>query len=78
MPTYLISSMSRLRHKETIKSLASDELLNEDTVHPFVEVSFQHTVYQTSVASGSHPCWNEEIKVDFMIAVSRAVVVIHI
>ncbi|XP_027384785.1 protein CC2D2B [Bos indicus x Bos taurus] len=67
MPTYLISSMSRLRHKETIKSLASDELLNEDTVHPFVEVSFQHTVYQTSVASGSHPCWNEEIKVDFIL-----------
>ncbi|KAI4550934.1 hypothetical protein MJT46_018441 [Ovis ammon polii x Ovis aries] len=67
MPTYLISSMSRLRHKETIKSLTSDELLNEDIVHPFVEVSFQHTVYQTSIASGSHPCWNEEIKVDFVI-----------
>ncbi|XP_007456238.1 PREDICTED: protein CC2D2B [Lipotes vexillifer] len=67
MPTYLISSMSRLRHKETIKSVSSDEILNEDTVHPFVEVSFQHTVYQTSVASGSHPCWNEEIKVDFIL-----------
>ncbi|TKC42367.1 hypothetical protein EI555_003407, partial [Monodon monoceros] len=67
MPTYLISSMSRLRHKETIKSVTSDEILNEDTVHPFVEVSFQHTVYQTSVASGSHPCWNEEIKVDFIL-----------
>lgn len=39
----------------------------QDTVHPFVEVSFQHTVYQTSVASGSHPCWNEEIKVDFIL-----------
>ncbi|XP_070326039.1 protein CC2D2B isoform X10 [Odocoileus virginianus] len=67
MPTYLVSSMSRLRHKETIKSLASDEILNEETVHPFVEVSFQHTVYQTSIASGSHPCWNEEIKVDFIL-----------
>uniref|UniRef100_A0AC11E2T1 Coiled-coil and C2 domain containing 2B n=1 Tax=Ovis aries TaxID=9940 RepID=A0AC11E2T1_SHEEP len=67
MPTYLISSMSRLRHKETIKSLTADELLNEDIVHPFVEVSFQHTVYQTSIASGSHPCWNEEIKVDFVL-----------
>ncbi|XP_073650249.1 protein CC2D2B [Tursiops truncatus] len=67
IPTYLISSMSRLRHKETIKSVTSDEILNEDTVHPFVEVSFQHTVYQTSVASGSHPCWNEEIKVDFIL-----------
>ncbi|KAB0381994.1 hypothetical protein FD755_003911 [Muntiacus reevesi] len=39
----------------------------QDTVHPFVEVSFQHTVYQTSIASGSHPCWNEEIKVDFIL-----------
>uniref|UniRef100_A0A8C0IZJ3 Coiled-coil and C2 domain containing 2B n=1 Tax=Chelonoidis abingdonii TaxID=106734 RepID=A0A8C0IZJ3_CHEAB len=36
------------------------------TVHPFVEVSFQHTVYQTSTADGSHPCWNEELQVDFI------------
>uniref|UniRef100_A0A8D0L309 Coiled-coil and C2 domain containing 2B n=1 Tax=Sphenodon punctatus TaxID=8508 RepID=A0A8D0L309_SPHPU len=35
------------------------------TVHPFVEVSFQHTGYQTSIAEGSHPCWNEELQVDF-------------
>ncbi|XP_045710345.1 protein CC2D2B [Phyllostomus hastatus] len=66
VPTYLTSSTSRLRRKETIKSVASDEILNEDTVHPFVEVSFQHTAYQTSTANGSHPCWNEEIKVDFI------------
>ncbi|KAM9197163.1 protein CC2D2B isoform 1-T1 [Dugong dugon] len=66
MPTFLMSSVSRLRHKETITSVASEEILNEDTVHPFVEVSFQHTVYQTNTASGSHPCWNEEIKVDFV------------
>ncbi|XP_076981673.1 protein CC2D2B isoform X2 [Tamandua tetradactyla] len=65
MPTYLISSVSRLRHKETIKTVTSDDILNEDIVHPFVEVSFQHIVYQTNTASGSHPCWNEEIKVDF-------------
>ncbi|KAL0616252.1 Protein CC2D2B [Plecturocebus cupreus] len=57
MSTYLKSSISCLRHKETIKS---------DTVHPFVEVSLQHIVYQISTASGSHPCWNEEIKVDFL------------
>ncbi|CAH6958631.1 Cc2d2b [Phodopus roborovskii] len=38
----------------------------QDTVHPFIEVSFQHIVYQTNTASGSHPCWNEEIKVDFI------------
>ncbi|XP_026548233.1 protein CC2D2B-like, partial [Notechis scutatus] len=35
------------------------------TVHPFVEVTFQKTVYQTSTADGSHPCWNEELQVDF-------------
>ncbi|KAI5932722.1 Protein CC2D2B [Manis javanica] len=68
MPTYLVSSVSHLGHKETIKS---------DTVHPFVEVSFQHIVYQTHIASGSHPSWNEEIKVDFMITVARAAEVIH-
>nr|XP_037866181.1 protein CC2D2B [Chlorocebus sabaeus] len=89
MPTCSKSSISCLRHKETIKSVASDEILHEislylyqlytvfqnlvnvyyvfqDTVNPFVEVSFQHTVYQTNTASGSHPCWNEEIKVDFI------------
>nr|XP_011734144.1 ectonucleoside triphosphate diphosphohydrolase 1 isoform X11 [Macaca nemestrina] len=66
MPTCSKSSISFLRHKETIKSVASDEILHEDTVNPFMEVSFQHTVYQTNTASGSHPCWNEEIKVDFI------------
>uniref|UniRef100_G3T2U8 Coiled-coil and C2 domain containing 2B n=1 Tax=Loxodonta africana TaxID=9785 RepID=G3T2U8_LOXAF len=65
-------SRRNIRHKETIKSVASGELLNEsqivgqDTVHPFVEVSFQHTVYQTNTSCGSHPCWNEEIGVDFV------------
>ncbi|XP_019494548.1 PREDICTED: protein CC2D2B [Hipposideros armiger] len=67
MSPHLVSSISRLRHEESIKLGDSDEILNEATVHPFVEVSFQHTVYQTSTASGSHPCWNEEIKVDLRI-----------
>uniref|UniRef100_A0A670I779 Coiled-coil and C2 domain containing 2B n=1 Tax=Podarcis muralis TaxID=64176 RepID=A0A670I779_PODMU len=35
-------------------------------VHPFVEVTFQDTIYQTSTADGSHPCWNEELQVDFI------------
>ncbi|XP_072482411.1 protein CC2D2B isoform X11 [Notamacropus eugenii] len=65
IPTYLLSSISRVRHKESNKSVATVELLNEDAVRPFVEVSFQHTVYQTDTANGSHPCWNEEIVVDF-------------
>ncbi|KAM4852779.1 protein CC2D2B isoform 3-T3 [Thomomys bottae] len=66
MPTYLISSMSRPRHKEIFKSRSSEEILHEDTVYPFIEISFQHTVYQTTTASGSYPCWNEEVKVDFI------------
>ncbi|XP_004680648.1 PREDICTED: protein CC2D2B [Condylura cristata] len=66
MPTYLISSLSHHKHKELIKSAPSADTLYEDTVHPFVEVSFQHTVYETSTASGSHPCWNEELRVDFI------------
>ncbi|XP_054546516.1 protein CC2D2B isoform X5 [Talpa occidentalis] len=66
MPTYLMSSLPHLKHKEIIKSAPSADTLNEDTVHPFVEVSFQHTVYETSTASGSHPCWNEELQLDFI------------
>ncbi|XP_013361671.1 PREDICTED: protein CC2D2B isoform X4 [Chinchilla lanigera] len=66
MPAYLKSSMPCFRHKETTRSIASDDILNEDTVHPFIEVSFQHTVYHTNTESGSHPCWNEEIKLDFI------------
>ncbi|XP_054975350.1 LOW QUALITY PROTEIN: protein CC2D2B [Sorex araneus] len=66
MPTYSGSPMPCLRHKQAIKSVASDDNLNDDTVRPFVEVSFQHTVYETSIASGSYPCWNEEIKANFI------------
>ncbi|XP_010619173.2 protein CC2D2B [Fukomys damarensis] len=66
MPAYLKSSTPCFRHKETTTSTASDNILNEDTVHPFIEVSFQHTVYHTNTESGSQPCWNEEIKVDFI------------
>ncbi|XP_031812019.1 protein CC2D2B isoform X2 [Sarcophilus harrisii] len=65
IPTYVLSSISRVRHKESSKSVATVELINEDAVRPFVEVSFQHTVYQTDTANGSHPCWNEEITIDF-------------
>ncbi|XP_049711048.1 protein CC2D2B-like [Elephas maximus indicus] len=32
MPTYWMSSISHLRHKETIKSVASEELLNEISI----------------------------------------------
>uniref|UniRef100_A0A4W6E1R3 Coiled-coil and C2 domain containing 2A n=1 Tax=Lates calcarifer TaxID=8187 RepID=A0A4W6E1R3_LATCA len=32
---------------------------------PFVEVSFQRTVLQTTTADGPNPCWNEELQLPF-------------
>ncbi|XP_055503429.1 protein CC2D2B-like [Leucoraja erinacea] len=34
-------------------------------VQPFVEVTFQQSMYQTSIADGSQPCWNEKLEMDF-------------
>ncbi|XP_048455338.1 coiled-coil and C2 domain-containing protein 2A isoform X2 [Rhincodon typus] len=38
---------------------------NQTSVRPFVEVSFQRTVRQTSTAEGPNPNWNEELKIPF-------------
>ncbi|XP_044879870.1 protein CC2D2B isoform X2 [Mauremys mutica] len=65
-PAYAINQLSRSRHLLSGNSSYTSDPLSEVTVHPFVEVSFQHTVYQTSTADGSHPCWNEELQVDFI------------
>uniref|UniRef100_UPI0037E92D59 coiled-coil and C2 domain-containing protein 2A isoform X2 n=1 Tax=Semicossyphus pulcher TaxID=241346 RepID=UPI0037E92D59 len=43
----------------------SDWLLNQIQVRPFVEVSFQRTVLQTTTADGPNPCWNEELQLPF-------------
>ncbi|XP_034566120.1 coiled-coil and C2 domain-containing protein 2A isoform X2 [Notolabrus celidotus] len=43
----------------------SDWLLNQVQVRPFVEVSFQRTVLQTTTADGPNPCWNEELQLPF-------------
>ncbi|KAK9400727.1 cc2d2b: putative protein [Crotalus adamanteus] len=64
-PSYLPNRMSRGRHIPLGNSPYAANLLSEGSVHPFVEVTFQKTVYQTSTADGSHPCWNEELEVDF-------------
>uniref|UniRef100_A0A4W3JHN1 Coiled-coil and C2 domain containing 2B n=1 Tax=Callorhinchus milii TaxID=7868 RepID=A0A4W3JHN1_CALMI len=32
---------------------------------PFVEVTFQRSTYQTSIADGTQPCWNQKLEVDF-------------
>ncbi|XP_053161349.1 protein CC2D2B isoform X3 [Hemicordylus capensis] len=60
-----LNRLSRGRHLLSGKSAYTTDPLSEVAVHPFVEVSFQNTVYQTSTADGSHPCWNEELQVDF-------------
>ncbi|XP_026201331.1 coiled-coil and C2 domain-containing protein 2A isoform X2 [Anabas testudineus] len=43
----------------------SDWLLSQVPVKPFVEVSFQRTVLQTTTADGPNPCWNEELQLPF-------------
>ncbi|XP_062832203.1 protein CC2D2B isoform X2 [Anolis carolinensis] len=63
--SYLLNRMSRGRHIFSGNSAYTADLPSEISVHPFVEVTFQNTVYQTSTADGSHPCWNEELQVDF-------------
>ncbi|XP_054458283.1 coiled-coil and C2 domain-containing protein 2A [Anoplopoma fimbria] len=44
---------------------ASDWLISQVQVRPFVEVSFQRTVLQTTTAEGPNPCWNEELQLPF-------------
>ncbi|KAI3369014.1 hypothetical protein L3Q82_025986 [Scortum barcoo] len=43
----------------------SDWLLSQVHVRPFVEVSFQRTVFQTTTADGPNPSWNEELQLPF-------------
>ncbi|KAF7247536.1 Coiled-coil and C2 domain-containing protein 2A [Varanus komodoensis] len=65
-PSFLPNRMSRGRHTMSGNPAYNADLLSEVSVHPFVEVEFQNTVYRTSTADGSHPCWNEELQVDFI------------
>nr|XP_061833476.1 coiled-coil and C2 domain-containing protein 2A-like isoform X1 [Nerophis lumbriciformis] len=44
---------------------AGDWLLGQVQVRPFVEVSFQRNVLQTTTADGPNPCWNEELQLPF-------------
>ncbi|XP_053178319.1 coiled-coil and C2 domain-containing protein 2A [Scomber japonicus] len=44
---------------------SSDWLLSQVQVRPFVEISFQRTVLQTTTADGPNPCWNEELQLPF-------------
>uniref|UniRef100_A0A8D3CBT6 C2 domain-containing protein n=1 Tax=Scophthalmus maximus TaxID=52904 RepID=A0A8D3CBT6_SCOMX len=42
-----------------------DWLIGQVQVRPFVEISFQRTVLQTTTADGPNPCWNEELQLPF-------------
>ncbi|XP_074085863.1 coiled-coil and C2 domain-containing protein 2A isoform X2 [Macrotis lagotis] len=42
-----------------------DNVLSQVLVRPFVEVSFQRTVCQTTTAEGPNPSWNEELELPF-------------
>ncbi|KAM9849276.1 coiled-coil and C2 domain-containing protein 2A [Aulostomus maculatus] len=46
-------------------SQTNDWLLSQVQVRPFVEVSFQRTVLQTTTADGPNPSWNEELQLPF-------------
>uniref|UniRef100_A0A4W6E0K1 Coiled-coil and C2 domain containing 2A n=1 Tax=Lates calcarifer TaxID=8187 RepID=A0A4W6E0K1_LATCA len=44
---------------------AYDIPVRRPQMRPFVEVSFQRTVLQTTTADGPNPCWNEELQLPF-------------
>ncbi|XP_075468854.1 protein CC2D2B isoform X3 [Ascaphus truei] len=58
-------SISQDSCRPVSKSIQTPDAVKEVNVQPFVEVSFQNAVYQTSTANGSHPCWNEELQLMF-------------
>ncbi|XP_069756567.1 protein CC2D2B-like isoform X4 [Narcine bancroftii] len=47
------------------KPEGEDDPFIQIQVQPFVEVTFQKSTYQTSIADGSQPCWNEKLEMDF-------------
>ncbi|XP_048108289.1 coiled-coil and C2 domain-containing protein 2A isoform X3 [Alosa alosa] len=52
-------------HSSQTAMQGTDWPFNQVLVRPFVEVTFQRTVLQTSTAEGPNPCWNEEILLSF-------------
>ncbi|CAM4682986.1 unnamed protein product [Leuciscus chuanchicus] len=48
-----------------VSSQGSEWPFGQPLIRPFVEVSFQRSVLQTSTAEGPNPCWNEEIVLPF-------------
>ncbi|XP_067858763.1 protein CC2D2B-like [Heptranchias perlo] len=58
-----VSGMSSGMHYR--KPEGEEDPFNQIQVQPFVEVTFQQLMYQTSIADGSQPCWNEKLEMDF-------------
>ncbi|CAH2299842.1 coiled-coil and C2 domain-containing 2A isoform X1 [Pelobates cultripes] len=48
-----------------VQSQTPEWTIHQVLVRPFVEVSFQRTVCQTSTADGPNPNWNEELELPF-------------
>ncbi|KAF0042441.1 hypothetical protein F2P81_005973 [Scophthalmus maximus] len=53
------------RKKVTAQNLSDGDIKLLVQVRPFVEISFQRTVLQTTTADGPNPCWNEELQLPF-------------
>ncbi|XP_037397529.1 coiled-coil and C2 domain-containing protein 2A isoform X2 [Pygocentrus nattereri] len=67
------AAKSARSYTETFTATASSQTalqgndwpLGQPVIRPFVEVTFQRTVLQTSTAEGPNPCWNEELVLPF-------------
>ncbi|XP_072882872.1 coiled-coil and C2 domain-containing protein 2A-like [Hemitrygon akajei] len=58
-----VSGMTSNMHYR--KTEGQEDSFNQIQVQPFVQVTFQQSMYQTSIADGSQPCWNEKLEMDF-------------
>ncbi|XP_038630044.1 coiled-coil and C2 domain-containing protein 2A-like isoform X2 [Scyliorhinus canicula] len=47
------------------KPEGEEDPFSQVQVQPFVEVTFQQSMYQTSIADGTQPCWNEKLEMEF-------------
>ncbi|XP_078499557.1 protein CC2D2B isoform X2 [Lissotriton helveticus] len=59
-PSWTMFEVTSNRHMQ--KKSQTNIMLDEVTVYPFIEVSFQNAVYHTCIAAGCNPCWNEELQ----------------
>ncbi|XP_072095759.1 coiled-coil and C2 domain-containing protein 2A-like [Mobula birostris] len=58
-----VSGMTSNMHYR--KTEGQEDSFSQIQVQPFVQVTFQQSMYQTSIADGSQPCWNEKLEMNF-------------